>query len=333
MTDLKHKSADELSRSRWIRIGALGCVAVFLYACTRQGGPSSTSDVSTDPTLTDMAAVSSIEDIPRSALGGYLAGHHARTAFDPKAAAEFFSRTLNSDPENPQLLHQVLVAQIAQGRLESSLDIAQRLTRQRESEPLALLILAADSARKLRFVEAREYLGKFPDSSLYPFIKSLLSAWTMAGEEDTAGALNELQFLNSSPNFSPTHDYHAALIADVLQKETQARSAYTSALSAARRPSIRSIMAAGSFYERHGDTDVARQLYSSFQESGPEQTVLDQMLVNLAKAGPARKLVNTATEGFAEALYEICASLFRERAYEPSLIYCQNNLPKRCSIL
>ncbi|MBE25937.1 MAG: hypothetical protein CMM33_11050 [Rhodospirillaceae bacterium] len=326
MTDLKHKRADQLSRSRWISTGALGCVAVFLYACTIQGDPSSTSKVSNDPTLTDMAAVSSIEDIPRSALGGYLAGHHARNAFDPKAAAEFFSRTLYSDPDNPQLLHQVLVAQIAQGRLESSLAIAQRLTHQRDSEPLALLILAADSAKELRFAEARKYLAKFPESSLYPFIKSLLSAWAMAGEGDIAGALNELEFLNSSPNFSPTHDYHAALIADVLQKETQARSAYTSALSAARRPSIRSVIAAGSFYERHGDTEVARQLYSSFQETGPEQTVLDQMLLNLTKAGPARKLVNTATEGFAEALYEISASLFRERAYEPALIYCQTAL-------
>ena len=133
MTDLKHKRADQLSRSRWISTGALGCVAVFLYACTIQGDPSSTSKVSNDPTLTDMAGVTSIEDIPSSALGGYLAGHHARKAFDPKAAAEFFSRTLYSDPDNPQLLHQVLVAQIAQGRLESSLAIAQRLTHQRDS--------------------------------------------------------------------------------------------------------------------------------------------------------------------------------------------------------
>jgi tetratricopeptide (TPR) repeat protein len=301
-------------------------VAICVYACTPQGDPSSSPKMLSDATVTEPSAVSRVENMPRSALGGYLAGHHARTAFDPEAAAEFFSRTLYSDPDNPQLLHEVLIAQIAQGKLEESLDVAHRLARQRSSEPLALLILAADSVKEQRFAEAGQYLAKFPQSGFYPFVKSLLSAWTMAGEGDTAGALNELEFLNSSPNFAPTHDYHAALIADVLQKETRARSAYTSALSAARQPSIRSVIAAGSFYERHGNAEVARQLYSSFPETGPEQTILNQVLLNLATGIPAKKLVNTPTQGFAEALYEISASLFRERAYEPSLIYCQTAL-------
>ena len=124
MTNLNHNRADQLSPGRWISVGALWGVAICVYACTPQGDPSSSPKMLSDATVTEPSAVSRVENMPRSALGGYLAGHHARTAFDPEAAAEFFSRTLYSDPDNPQLLHEVLIAQIAQGKLEESLDVA-----------------------------------------------------------------------------------------------------------------------------------------------------------------------------------------------------------------
>ena len=275
---------------------------------------------------TELRSVDMVASMPQSALGGYLAGHHARSVFDPEAAAEFFRRTLNSDPGNPEILHQLLVALVAQGNLQESMALAHDLILNNGSEPLALLILAAGRVKEQQFLEARQYLGNLPENSFYPYIEALLSAWATTGEGDIRVALDILEFLNSSPNFAPTHDYHAALIADVLDEETEARSAYTSTLSAARRPKIRSVMAAGSFYERHGDLEVARQLYTSFPETGPEQTVLDQVLLDLEKGNLPVKIVHTATEGFAEALYEISASLFRERAYEPALIYCQTAL-------
>ena len=116
------------------------------------------------------------------------------------------------------------------------------------------------------------------------------------------------------------------MISNLLGDEKQATSFFTRALSSARQPSLRSLLAAGTFYELHGDAEVAQQLYKSFTQAGPEDTVLQHALSRLESGTLGKELVSTASQGFAEALFEISASLFRERAYEPALIYCQTAL-------
>ena len=301
----------------------MSLTAIMLLGCVNQGSIGQQPEsFPADPPST----ANNVGEIPQSALGGFLAGYHARHVFDPEAASEFFSRTLRSDPKNPQLLHQLLVAQVAQGNLEEAQEVALRLKNQSGPEPLALLVLAAGKVKTESFSEAGEILAAFPETKFYPFIKSLLSAWTTAGEGDLPTALTKLDFLNSSPNFSPTHDYHAALIANIFGEEKQARSSFTRALSDARQPSVRSLLAAGAFYEHHGDAEVAQQLYQSFPKAGPEDTILKHARLRLENGMSSKQLISTPSQGFAEALFEISASLFRERAYEPSLIYCQTAL-------
>ncbi|MEE2694359.1 MAG: tetratricopeptide repeat protein [Pseudomonadota bacterium] len=323
MTYLKNHQTLRALRPHWIQGGLFVLATTILAGCVSENGVTKAPNSTLNNSLSSLTEV---QKMPQSALGGYLAGHHARHIFDPEAASEFFSRTLELDPKNPQLLHQLLVAQVAQGKLEDALDVARRLEGQSESEPLALLVLAAGKVKVGSFAEADRILGAFPETRFYPFIRSLLSAWTIAGEGNLPEALATLEFLNSSSNFAPTHDYHAALIANLFGKETEAKSSFSRALSGARRPSIRSLLAAGAFYELHGDAEVARQLYKSFPKAGPEDTILEHALLRLENGTPGEELISTASQGFAEALFEISASLFRERAYEPSLIYCQTAL-------
>ena len=323
MSYLTHKQRGQAPIVRQIGSSLLTLTAVLLLGCVAQDRGAEDLEGALDRPPSN---VSEIHAMPQSALGGYLAGQHARHIFDPEAAAEFFSRTLKLDPDNPQLLHQLLVAQVAQGNLNEALEAAHRLKSKSGPEPLALLVLAAGKVKTESFAEAGLILGALPETRFYPFIKSLLSAWTTAGEGNLPSALEIIDFLNSSPNFAPTHDYHAALLANLLGEEKQAKSFFTKALSSSRQPSFRSLLAAGAFYELHGDPEVARQLYKSFPKHGPEDTILKHALSRLESGTLGKELVSTATQGFAEALFEISASLFRERAYEPSLIYCQTAL-------
>ena len=323
MNYLKYKPGVRALTRPWVGYSALILTTILLVGCVTQDGVTQKSKGTADKAP---SSVGDVRTLPQSALGGYLAGHHARHIFDPEAAAEFFSRTVRADPKNPELLHQLLVAQVARGNLKEALNVARRLKDRSGPEPLALLVLAAGKVKTEHFSEAGQLLGAFPETRFYPFIKSLLSAWTTAGDGDLISALATLDFLNSSPNFAPTHDYHAALISNLLGDEKQATSFFTRALSSARQPSLRSLLAAGTFYELHGDAEVAQQLYKSFPQAGPEDTVLQHALSRLESGTLGKELVSTASQGFAEALFEISASLFRERAYEPALIYCQTAL-------
>ena len=245
MNYLNYKPGVSALTGPWVGCSALILTTILLLGCVAQDGITQKSKGTADNAP---SRVGDVRTMPESALGGYLAGHHARHIFDPEAAAEFFSRTLRSDPKNPELLRQLLVAQVARGHLEEALDVAHRLKDQSGPEPLPLLVLAAGKVKTEDFSEAAQLLGAFPETRFYPFIKSLLLAWTTAGDGDLISALTKLDFLNSSPNFAPTHDYHAALISNLLGAEKQATSFFTRALSTARQPSVRSLLAAGAFY-------------------------------------------------------------------------------------
>ena len=267
--------------------------------------------------------------LPKSAIGGYLAGRHARNVYDSKAASVFFNRALESDPNNSELLRRTLTAMVGEGQIVESLPLANRLVGLKILDPIAFLSLATDQVRTNEFQAARYQLTSLPKTGFYPYLKSLLIAWTVAGDGEGDSALEKLKFLSESSNFSATHDYHAGLIADLFGMNDAAHATYQSAVSSVRGPRLRSVLAAGSFYERNGRAEEARRLYESFPNAGPETTALDTALKRLQDGHVALPFVNDARQGYAEALFEIAASFFKDRAYEPALIYVQMALHVR----
>ena len=112
MNYLKYKPSVRGLKRPWVGCSALILTTILLLGCVAQDGVTQKSRGTVDNVP---SRVGDVRTMPQSALGGYLAGHHARHIFDPEAAAEFFSRTVRSDPKNPELLHQLLVAQVARG--------------------------------------------------------------------------------------------------------------------------------------------------------------------------------------------------------------------------
>ena len=143
MSQVNWKQAAQLSIKGWTNLMSVAALGVCLYGCSAQPIRDSSPVASSETITTELRSVDMVARMPKSDLGGYLAGHYARSVFDPEAAAEFFRRTLNSDPRNPEILHQLLVALVAQGNLQESMALSQDLILNNGSEPLALLILAA----------------------------------------------------------------------------------------------------------------------------------------------------------------------------------------------
>ena len=304
-------------------------VAALAVLCTNACQTSQTQESRVGATIENkentvaFAAKQDPAELPNSALGGYLAGRQARNLFDAWAASVFFDRALQADRNNPKLLARTLSAMVGDRQMTQGLSLANRLISMQTSNPTALLVTSAELVRTGDFGEARQHLSSLPTTGFYPYLKSLLVAWTHAGEGDGITALEKLRFLTASSNFSVIHDYHASLIADCLGLVDLADQTYGSTVSNVRGPSLRSVLAAGSFYERHGRVNDARKLYETFPSAGPETAALDSALTRLRSGTKAAPTVSNAKEGFAEALYELGSSFFRDRAYEPALMYTQ----------
>lgn len=81
------------------------------------------------------------------------------------------------------------------------------------------------------------------------------------------------------------------------------------------------MQAYGSFLERHGRGEEARDLYHDLLQRTPGSTALSATFDRYTAGEEARLLVKNAPEGTAEALYGVAGVLFREGAYSAALFY------------
>lgn len=299
--------------------------AFLLAACAQQpddpAGPLSAS-----------AEANGRADLPEatSALGSYLAGRHARLRHDTAAAHFYYGRALDEDATNSDLLRAALTSAVAARDLEAAAVIADGLRAAKPDSPAARLTLATVGMLQGDAAAAEAELDAASATGINVYLFPLLRAWSLAGQDDSDGALAALQPLVERSAFAGTHDYHAGLIADLFGRTTTADSAFAGALSAERGGAPRVVLAAGNFYRRHGRDDEARAVYDAFLDENPDSMFLDTVYRDLdsgAEAPPP--LISSAAEGYAEALYGVAVSLFRETATEAALVHAQLCLAAR----
>lgn len=80
-----------------------------------------------------------------SGLGGYLAGRHARLHNDTAAAHVYFTRALEDDPANPQLLNAALVGALAGRDMETAGALARKLAAASPDSLVARVALATEA--------------------------------------------------------------------------------------------------------------------------------------------------------------------------------------------
>lgn len=264
-------------------------------------------------------------DLPEatSGLGGYLAGRHARMHNDTAAAHVYFTRALEDDPANPQLLNAALVGALAERDMETAGALARKLAAASPDSLVARVALATEAIVAGAPAEALAQIDALSAQGGARFIAPLLRAWSLAAVDDPDGALETLRGMGGNANFSAIRDYHSALIADLWDRPAEAESGYAGALGAARGNSLRAALAAGNFYRRRGRAEEARAVYDAFLEANPDTTFLDSAYRNLDEDGDPPPPAADAGDGYAEALYGIGAVLKAEDALESALVYAQ----------
>lgn len=113
-------------------------------------------------------------------LGAYLAARQAGLTQDYDAAATYFGKALTRDPGNPALRENALTAQIAVGRVENALPVAQAMLAEGQNGQMANLVLLAEATRTedwdrvVDLMEAGLEVG--------PMIDGLTQAWAFVGK-------------------------------------------------------------------------------------------------------------------------------------------------------
>jgi tetratricopeptide (TPR) repeat protein len=141
--------------------------------------------------------------------GSYLAGRHALMSSDFDKAAQYYTRALARDRENPTLMEQVVLSQLALGRIDKALPVAKRMEEQGLSSQVAHLVVVVDLIKNENY---EELLGRDPETlGTGPLVDGLIAGWAHMGAGSVAKALEQFDLVAQQQGLQSFALYHKAL--------------------------------------------------------------------------------------------------------------------------
>ncbi|MCC7166653.1 MAG: tetratricopeptide repeat protein [Rhodospirillales bacterium] len=260
-----------------------------------------------------------------SIAGQYLAARHAHALSDTGAAADYYSKALERDPENVELLQRAFVLMAAEGRMDRATDLATRLLTYDGEAATAAFVLAVKAMKNGDPKAAERQLTPLPRRGVSSFMVPLLLGWTLAAQGKTSEALAALKPMRESNAFAVLHDFHAGLISDLAGRMDEAGRFYEGVRNNPSGLSLRAVRVLGSYYVRRGQADQASQLYRRYRDEHPDSPLLDAILAEARVAGGQRP-INNPIEGMAEAFFGAAGSLRQAKSNDIALLLARLGL-------
>ena len=254
-----------------------------------------------------------------SPIGNYLAGRHAQAARDMEAALTYLNAALLAMPDAPDLRRRTFILQVIEGNIKAALPLAKDLIAENAKAPVAGLVLAVDALVRGDLKGVKKRLEQSNERGLNSFTGPLLMAWSLAAKKDKKGALDALAPLATTEATKGLHEVHRAFLLDFLD-DPEAAAAYEAVVKGNLGGSFRIVQHMGQYFERHGQPDKARAIYDKMREDLPGTTLLEAVDVRLKAGKKPKKLLRTARDGAAEAMFSIANSLRRQQARETALV-------------
>ncbi|MFN3077053.1 MAG: tetratricopeptide repeat protein [Alphaproteobacteria bacterium] len=258
-----------------------------------------------------------------SPTGDYLAGRHAQTQRDISAAAKYYSRALEDDANNVELMRHAYALLAAEGDIDRAVAIVQRLMAAKHDSPMAPLVVAVRDARSGDFAAAEKVLAPVPRHGINSFLAPLMIAWAQVGQKRVDDALKTLDSLARVDHLKALYNYHAGLINDLADRREAAGGHYQAMLEAEGGLSLRAVEVVGSFHLRQGMPDKARALVRRYQSDHPESVLLEGLVRGLDGGPAGARPVGAARDGIAESLFGAATSVREGNALDSSLLFAR----------
>jgi tetratricopeptide (TPR) repeat protein len=258
---------------------------------------------------------------PLNPYGAYLAGRHAQQARDYAAAAEFFSRALQQDPNDLDLMNRTFRLELTDGNWPRAQALAPKVLEGDPRDPLANLFLSLDAVKRGDFAAADRGAGDLPEEGLHRLATPLVQAWIKLGLGQYEAAAKELAPMGEVRGLGVLRDLHWAAIADLAGDTATAAEKYDAVVRANSRPSWRAVDLVGNFYERSGRREEANTLYQRFAAENAGSDQADAALTRAAATSPPPRRIATVTDGIAEALFDLASVVNQADTADLALLY------------
>ncbi len=253
--------------------------------------------------------------------GSYLAGRAATYGSDFAAAALYYTQALARDPQNPLLMENVVFAQLAMGKAELAVPVAERLRQTGARSQVANIVLAGGLAAKGDYQAILD--RDLEREAIHPLVDGLLQGWAHVGAGSVSSALETFDRLAKDGSLKPFVLYHRALAlasagdyggAEALFAAEDGRLATLSRRAAVARVQILS--------QLNRNDDAREALAAAFGSSlDPGLEALDAQLA--AGETLAYTIAPSPQEGIAEVFFTLGAALNGDTANDYVLMYAR----------
>ncbi|MFD0981709.1 tetratricopeptide repeat protein [Tropicimonas aquimaris] len=251
--------------------------------------------------------------------GSYLAARHASYHSDYTAAADYYTRALARDRNNPALQENALLAFTGLGRIDAAVTIARQMQELGVDSQMASMVVMADLLGDARYRDVID--GVSTDLSVGPLVDGLVKAWSLMGEGESDAAMAEFDAAAETTGLDSFALYHKALALALAGDFEKAEVIFSGAAGAPLRLTRRGAFAHAQVLSQLDRNSAALQLievgFGSDLDPGLEK------LVEQLEAGETVPFtqVRNVRDGLAEVFYTVAGALEGEAADSYTLLY------------
>ncbi|VAX02640.1 FIG140336: TPR domain protein [hydrothermal vent metagenome] len=262
-----------------------------------------------------------IKQIPDQPYGEYLAGLHAAIHNDLRVAADFHEKALVLDPDNRMILRKSFTIFIADGRYDSALKVAHKLTEFDISNSMIQMFLFLEQLEAGNHDAALLNLENMGNAGVYGLFKPLFQSWVLLSQGKSEEAEDVVKALLEQKGFDDFKKFHAGLLYDFIGKTQLAKKFYSESLVIPGALSLRTVESYGILLRRLGRDQDARQLYENYIEKAPDNVRLRRALYDLENDIEARSFITSEKDAVAEIFYTAANFLMQDDIRMPAITY------------
>src|SRR6202012_207365 len=169
---------------------------IAAFAFTALALPASVSAQTPEHPTDNSAQFPSSHDLKMlTTSGSYLAARHASVERDAASAATFYRSALRTDPKNNELLDRAFISSLADGDIEESVKLADRILSVDKTNRVARLVIGVRDLKQKKYASAQTNINQSIRGPITDLVATLLSGWAAYGAGDAKAAVANIDKL------------------------------------------------------------------------------------------------------------------------------------------
>ncbi|MCO6385032.1 MAG: tetratricopeptide repeat protein [Vannielia sp.] len=270
-----------------------------------------------------VALPAAAQQTDRGLAGAYLAARVASFNSDFRAAADYYTRALVRDQNNPLLLENAILAFVGLADFKAAVPIAQKMVGTVDQSQIAQLVLMAEALRKKEYQKVVD--GLDAGDSVGPLVDGLVRAWAELALGNMDKALEGFDGAANETGLKAFGLYHKALAYGVAGDFEAADAIFSGAEAGPLRLTRRGVVAHVQVLSQLDRNEAAIELMEKAftRDLDPELAGIRDQL----EAGETLPftVIRSADDGLAEVFLSVAGALNGETTDSYTLLYARTS--------